>query len=54
MTQTTFKEKSMKKQSLVTTEAVNRQHYNLGGPSHTQNPPRKFSHQKINQKGECA
>ena len=43
----------MQKWSLVTTEAVNRQHQNPGGPNHTHNPPNNFSHQKLNQKGGC-
>ena len=53
MTRTTFKEKSMKKGSMVTKEAVNRQHQYLGRPSHTHNPPNNFAHQKLNQKGGC-
>ena len=53
MTRTTFKEKSMKTRSLVTTEAINRQHQNPIGPRHTHNPPNNFSHQKIDQKGGC-
>ena len=48
MTRTTFKEKSMKKQSLVMKEAVNRHHQNPGRPSHTHNPPNNFpKHQTL-------
>ena len=42
MTRTTFKEKSMKNQSLVTKEASTRQHQNTGRPNHTHNPPDNF------------
>ena len=46
MTRTTFKEKSMKKRSLVTKEVANRQHQYPRIPKHTQNPPKNnFPHQ---------
>ena len=51
MTRTTFKEKSMKKLSLVTQEAVNRQHQNPGRPSHTHNPPNNFTQHQTQTKG---
>ena len=51
MTRTNFKEKSMKKQSLVTKEAINRQHENLGRPSHTHNPPSNFPQHQTQPKG---
>ena len=51
MTRTTFKEKSMKKGSLLTKEAANRQHRNPGRLRHTHNPPNNFPHQELNQKG---
>ena len=53
MTNTTFKEKSMKKWSLVMKEVVNRQHQNAGRPSHTHNPPNNFPHQTQPKKGGC-
>ena len=53
MTRTTFKEKSMKKLSLVTKEAVKRQHQYPGRPNHTHNPPNNFPHQTQPKKGGC-
>ena len=42
MTKTTFKEKSMKKRSLVMKEAVNIQHQHPGRTDHTHNPPKNL------------
>ena len=53
MTKTTFKEKSMKKRSLVTKEASNRQHQTQGRPNHTHNPPSNFPQHQTHQKGGC-
>ena len=53
MTKTTFKEKSMKKWSLVTKEASNRQHQTQGRPNHTHNPPNNFPQHQTHQKGGC-
>ena len=53
MTKTTFKEKSMKKRSLVTKEAFNKQHQTQGRPNHTHNPPNKFPQHQTHQKGVC-
>ena len=53
MTKTTFKEKSMKKWSLVTKEASNRQHQTQGRPNHTLNPPNNFPQHQTHQKGVC-
>ena len=53
MTRTIFKEKSMKKQSLVTKEASNRQHQTQGRPNHTHNPPKNFLQHQTHQKGGC-
>ena len=53
MTKTTFKEKSMKKRSLVTKEASNRQHQTQGRPNHTHNPPNNFPQHQTHQKGGC-
>ena len=53
MTKTNFKEKSMKKQSLVTKEASNRQHQTQGRPNHTHNPPNNFPQHQNHQKGGC-
>ena len=53
MTKTTFKEKSMKKQSLVTKEASNRQPHTQRIPNHTHNPPNNFPQHQTNQKGGC-
>ena len=53
MTRTTFKEKSMKKQSLDTKEVANRQHQYPGRPIHTHNPPSNFPHQNEQKKGGC-
>ena len=47
MTKTTFKEKSMKKQSLVAKEASNRQHQTPGRPNHTYNPPNNLWYASI-------
>ena len=41
----------MKKRSLVTKEAVNRQHYYPGRPSHTHNPPNNFPQHQTQPKG---
>ena len=54
MNKTTFKEKSMKKGSLVTKESSNRQHQTQGRPNHTHNPPSKFPQHQTHQKGGCA
>ena len=54
MTKTNFKEKSMKKRSLVTKEASNRQHQTQGRPNHTHNPPNNFPQHQTHQKGGCA
>ena len=51
MTRTTFKEKSMKNWSLVTEEAVNRQHQYPGRTNHTHNPLNNFQHQTQPKKG---
>ena len=51
MTKTTFKQKSMKKRSLATKEAINRHHKNLGRPKHTHNPPNNFPQHKTQPKG---
>ena len=53
MTRTNFKEKSMKKQSLVTKEAINRQHQYPRIPNHTHNPPNNFPQHQNHQKGGC-
>ena len=53
MTKTTFKEKSMKKRSLVTNEASNRQHQTQGRPNHTHNPPNNFPQHQTHEKGGC-
>ena len=53
MTKNTFKEKSMKKQSLVTKEASNKQHQTQGRPNHTHNPPSNFPQHQTHQKGGC-
>ena len=53
MTRTTFKEKINEEVVSGHKEVVNRQHQNLGGPSHTHNPPNNFPHQKLIQKGRC-
>ena len=51
MTKTTFKEKSMKRWSLVIKEASNRQHQTQGRPNHTHNPPNNFPQHQTHQKG---
>ena len=51
MTITNFKEKSMKKWSLVMKEVVNKQHQNPGRPSHTHNPPSNFPQHEAQPKG---
>ena len=53
MTKTTFKEKSMKRWSLVTKEASNKQHQTQGRPNHTHNPPSNFPQHQTHQKGGC-
>ena len=53
MTKTTFKEKSMKKGSLVIKEVVNRQHRNPKRLNHTHNPPNNFPQHQTHQKGGC-
>ena len=53
MNKTTFKEKSMKKWSLVTKEASNRQPQTQGRPNHAQNPPSNFPQHQTHQKGGC-
>ena len=53
MTKTTSKEKSMKKRSLVTKEASNRQHQTQRWPNHTHNPPSNFPQHQNHQKGGC-
>ena len=53
MTKTTFKEKLMKKRSLVTKEASNKQHQTQGRPNHTHNPPKNFPQHQTHQKGGC-
>ena len=53
MSKTTLKEKSMKKRSLVTKEASNRQHQTQGRPNHTQKPPNNFPQHQNHQKGGC-
>ena len=51
MTETNFKEKSMKKQYLVTKEASNRPDQNPGRPNHTHNPPNNFPQHQTQPKG---
>ena len=51
MTRTTFREKSMKKWSLVTKGAFNRQHQYPGRPNNTHNPPINFPHKTQPKKG---
>ena len=51
MTKTTFKEESMKRRSLVTKEASNKQHQNHGRPNHTHNPPNNFPQHETQTKG---
>ena len=41
----------MKKQSMVTKEASNRQHQTQGRPNHTHNPPNNFPQHQTHQKG---
>ena len=41
----------MKKWSLVTKEASNKQHHNPGRPNHTHNPPRNFPQHQNQPKG---
>ena len=53
MTNSTFKEKSMKRQSLVTKEASKKKHQNQGRPNHTHNPPNNFPQHQTHQKGGC-
>ena len=53
MSKTTFKEKSMKKRSLVIKEASNRQHQIQGRNNHTHNPPKNFPQHQTHQKGGC-
>ena len=53
MTRTTFKEKSMKKRSLVIKEASNRQHQTQGRPNYTHNPPTNFPQHQTHWKGGC-
>ena len=53
MAKTNFKEKSMKRQSLVTKEAYNRQYQNQRRPNHTHNPPNNFPQHQTHQKGGC-
>ena len=53
MSKTTFKQKLMKKRSLVTKAASNRQHQTQGRPSHTHNPPNNFPQHQTHQKGGC-
>ena len=43
----------MKKWSLVTKEASNRQHQTQGKPNHTHNPPNNFPQHQTHQKGGC-
>ena len=54
LTRKNFKERKLiRKWFLVTKGEVNRQYWYPGGPIHTHNPPRNFTHQEINQKGAC-
>ena len=53
MNKTSFEEKSMKKWSLVTKEASNRQYQTQGRPNHTHNPPENFPQHQTHQKGGC-
>ena len=53
MTKTTFKEKLMKKRSLVIKEASNREHQTQGRSNHTHNPPNNFPQYQTCQKGGC-
>ena len=50
MNRTTLKEKSMKKWSLVTKEAVTRQHQYPRRPNHTHNKPNNFHSSQSNSK----
>ena len=43
----------MKKRSLVTKEASNKQHQSQGRPNHTHNPPSNFPQHQTHQKGGC-
>ena len=43
----------MKKRSLVTKKASNRQHQTQGKPNHTHNPPNNFPQHQTHQKGGC-